>query len=196
MDTTRRALTRLDRLPESSLLLGASLVVLGVLAATLPLLPEFSRPRVAARLVGMVLLVAAGGHAVQAWTKHTQQRRIGLELLLTALYVVAGVSYLVDSVASFVRFGTLLGVFLVCHGLLHVGYGFRHRPAAYWPMMFVGGALAVTFGLLVLFREVPPVYGTRGALIGFALVVTGVAWVFVGRSTATTEDSSRDTESV
>lgn len=155
-------------------LLGASLVVLGMVAIATPLLMTI----VTAKLFGFVLLVGGIAQLISAfWAGRWSG--VFVQMLTGVLYVVVGALAISDPELTIRGLTLLLAVFFLVEGLLKILVALQERHT-YWGWTLVSGFVSLFLGLLVWSAFRNGVYWILGILVGVELIVNGWTWIMMG----------------
>ena len=153
-------------------LIGWSTVtfVCGILAIILPLTVSFG----IALIIGSLMLVGGIAHLVFAF--HT--RNIGgflWQILLSALYVMAGFCLLVNPLLSVLSLAFMLAIFLLLEGSLEFALYFRLRRFRHSVWLLLDGIGTLVLGILMISQWPPASPEIIGALIGISLMLSAVS---------------------
>lgn len=155
-------------------LLGALLIVFGVLALNNAVLASFSVTLVIGALfvAGGIVQIVAGFREAGRWSRITA---IGLGALMTVL----GALFLVDPFAGTISLALTATVFIGAGGLLRLYYARETRGSPFfWPML-ISGAASVVLAVFIFFNP-QLTLALLGVLLGLDLVFTGAALVALG----------------
>jgi uncharacterized membrane protein HdeD (DUF308 family) len=155
-----------------TMLLGFTLILLGVLALFSPLAAGVA----VTVFVGSLLLVAGIVRVV-----FSVRSGSGLpSLLLGILALVAGLLLATRPLFALASLTLILGWYFLVDGVMEVVTAFRLRPSAGWGMWLMGGVVSVLLGLIILSEW--PVSGgwVIGVLLGIKLLMAGMMLVGIG----------------
>jgi uncharacterized membrane protein HdeD (DUF308 family) len=151
---------------------GAALILLGAIAAGLPLVLAIAGGRV----VGPVLLAAGALHAIHSF----RYRRVAAwlpRLGVAAIHVLAGV-VLLDPAAGAASPIPTVGALLVAAGALRIAAARALRPIRGWSWTLASGVASALLGGVC---AVWPAYAAEalGALVGLDLLLAGWSLVML-----------------
>lgn len=165
--------------------LGIALMVLGALAVLFPWFTTLA----AELLVGVALLVGGIVMVVHAFNERSWGGVLW-EALLGILYIVGGVYFLFFPSMGALALTVVLAAIFIVDGVLRAIMGVRLRPRGGWFWLVLGGVVSVALGVL-LFAGLP---GTAlwavGLLLGINLIFAGAAYLALGTSVSTQENTS------
>jgi uncharacterized membrane protein HdeD (DUF308 family) len=144
--------------------------VSGILAIILPLTISFG----IALVIGCLMLVGGIAHLVFAF--HT--RNVGgflWQVLLSALYVMAGICLLVNPLLSVVSLAFMLAIFLLLEGSLEFALYFRLRRFRHSVWLLIDGIGTLILGILMISQWPPASPEIIGTLIGISLMLSAIS---------------------
>ena len=154
------------------LALGVVLLLAGVAAIAFPLLSTIAA-KIALGWIflvgGVVLLVHA--FSIKGW------RGFLMELLIGALYVVAGGWLAFFPFTGIVTLTILLAALFLAEGVLEVVMALRVRPHEGWGWLLLSGLVAIAVGVLIAYELPSSATWAIGLLAGVNLVSTGVSFI-------------------
>jgi uncharacterized membrane protein HdeD (DUF308 family) len=156
-----------------SLTLGTSLIVLGIVAITLPVFAT----AILIQLMGWLLIIAAIEQAIYAF-KNREEGGIFWRILLAVLYGIAACMLLLRPVSGAVTATVIIAILFLLDGVTEIGLGLRLRRqsrASGW--LLAGGAMSLLFGGIVLYQFPLSAMWTIGLLVDIRLVVKGIAQI-------------------
>jgi len=160
------------RVPAGS---GIVLALLGLLAIVFPYVTGVSL----SLLLGAVLVVAGGAHAVHAfsapgWTGSAVQA------ILAVVYVVAGIIFFANPVFGLATLTLLVIAYLFVGGLVElvVGLGMPREANGLW--IAASGAIGILLAGLLWAGFPSTALWAVGTLFGVNLLISGVAMLSVG----------------
>jgi uncharacterized membrane protein HdeD (DUF308 family) len=155
--------------------LGLALLLLGVLAVVLPYFAALS----VEIIVGLVLLLAGAVHLVHVFQSR-RWRRVTWEIILTLLFILAGVFFLAYPFRGLLTLTILLGVFFLIHGGFTFIFAMGWKPRPGWGWMLTGGIISVFLGIIVI-TGLPGTAGwVIGLILGLDLFFTGLTMLILG----------------
>lgn len=170
------------------------LIVVGVLISIFGLIAVFS-PFVTGITLSVilgVLLVAGGiGHGIHVFSAWEWRGSIW-QALLAVIYVIGGVTLIVNPMVGLLTLTLLLAVFFFVEGVIGIVMGLRLRPASGWGWMLASGVIGVIAGALVWIGWPITALWVVGLIFGIKLLSTGVAMIMLAMGS---HKAARDTVS-
>lgn len=157
-------------------LLGVAFIILGALAIVLPLAAAFAL----SQLIGIILLIGGGAHFVFVLRRHESVGKVALGIVVSALYVIAGLILLAHPFAALLSLTAFLAAFLVVAGIFKVMAAVKAYGGPHWGWMLAGGVLSVVFGLLMWTQWPGFAIWAVGLLVGVDLMFMGWTAIAVG----------------
>ncbi|WP_170984148.1 HdeD family acid-resistance protein [Rhodoligotrophos defluvii] len=159
------------------LALGIALLVIGFLAILFPLVFTLT----AQILVGMAMLVGGIAVLVHAFGERSWSGLLW-EILVGALYVIAGLYFIFDPLGGMIAFTIALAAFFIVDGVFRIIMGVKARPhsGAIWAI--IGGVLSILLGILIWSGLPGSATWAVGTLVGINLAFAGAAFVAMGTS--------------
>lgn len=153
--------------------LGAVLVVVGVLSLAFPLLAALSFNLV----VGLTLLTGGIAALVHAFRVRGWQGR-AVQIVLGLLYLLGGLVFLVNPFAGLLALTLALGAFFAADGIARILMAAQIRPMRGWGLFLVSGLLSLVLGALVLLG-LPGGWSLAilGLVVGLNMLLTGAAFL-------------------
>lgn len=130
------------------LLLGIALIVIGVVAIVVPAATALAILTVD-YLLGALLLIGGVLQAIYAFKRHTTAGRVVLGLIVAALYVIAGLILLGHPFAAVLSLTLFLAAFLIVAGIFKIIAAFEMYGTAHWGWTLVGGIVSFILGVLI-----------------------------------------------
>ncbi len=154
--------------------LGISLVVLGVLAISMPLVATLAIEL----LIGWLLIVAG---AVEIVSAIGSQRGLGLlwSLLWGVLYLAVGVMLLAYPLSGMLTLTLLLAILLVAEGIFKIVLSVQYRALGNWGWALFSGIVSLVLGGLIWSRWPCDAAWVIGLLIGIDLIIGGWAMMML-----------------
>lgn len=173
--------------------IGALVALLGVVAILTPLVTSVGL----SLLLGVLLLVGALLHVAQAFYAGGLRKSMW-QVVLAALYGLAGVSLLVNPLLGLVTLTVLLIAFFAVEGIAEVIVGIQMRAEPQWLWVVASGVVSLLLAGLLFARLPSSALWAVGLLFGINLLSTGVAMMLVGnigrKATAAETEAVRGTE--
>jgi uncharacterized membrane protein HdeD (DUF308 family) len=156
---------------------GVVLSVLGLVAVVFPFVTGVS----ISIALGALLVVGALFHVAHAFNAGGW-RGFMLQVLLAAVYTVAGIGLLANPVLGLATLTLLLVGYFVADGVVEILLGVRLRgePGATW--LVVSGVVSLVLAGLLWVGFPSTAAWAVGLLFGISLLSSGLSMVFVGTS--------------
>ena len=156
------------------LALGIVLVVLGIAAIVFPFVST-----IAAKIaLGWVFLIGGILHLVHAFGAQGW-RGVLVDILVGALYVIAGGWLAFFPLTGILSLTILLAVMFIVEGIFEIIASFRLRPEAGWGYLLFSGIIAIVVGLLIWMGLPSSATWAIGLLAGINLLVSGWSFIFI-----------------
>jgi uncharacterized membrane protein HdeD (DUF308 family) len=154
--------------------LGIILILIGIAAVAFPLFTTIA----AKTFLGWLFIIGGIAQIVHAF--YTQKwSEFFLDLLIGALYVVAGGWLAFIPFAGIITLTLLLAAMFVVEGVLEIGMAVRVRPQEGWVWLIVAGVIAILAGVLIIAHLPSSADWAIGLLVGINIISTGWAYVFL-----------------
>lgn len=164
-----------------SFLIGALLIVLGILAIALPTVSTLFVETWAA-----VILISAGAAKLVYAFQTRDQGGFIWKLLLSVLYVVTGVMLFLSPLTGILTLTLLLGSFLLTEGVFELILAFRLRPQANWGWVLFNGIITLFLGAMIWFQWPSNAPWLIGTLVGVSVLFTGLSRLMLSFSSHST----------
>ncbi|MBD1836495.1 HdeD family acid-resistance protein [Cyanobacteria bacterium FACHB-472] len=159
---------------NGSLLTGALLIVLGIVAIAVPNVSTI----VAETWIALILSSAGVAKAVYAFQTRDQGAFIW-KLLLSVLYIATGVMLFFYPLTGVLTLTLLLGSFLLTEGVFNLILAFRVRPQQNWTWVLTDGIITLVLGAMIWFQWPFNASWLIGTLVGASVLSTGVSRVML-----------------
>jgi uncharacterized membrane protein HdeD (DUF308 family) len=159
---------------NGSLLTGAFLIVLGIVAIAVPNVSTI----VAETWIALILASAGATKAVYAFQTREQGGFLW-KLLLSALYIATGVMLFFYPLTGVLTLTLLLGSFLLTEGVFNLILAFRVRPQQNWTWVLTDGIITLVLGAMIWFQWPFNAPWLIGTLVGASVLSTGVSRVML-----------------
>ena len=153
-------------------LLGAVLVVAGLVAILVPAVSEIP----ASKILGSVLVVSGVVQIVQA-AKMLHWGGFIWHMLLGVLATVGGALIYMDPFAGVVALTLLIAVIFAVHGLTQIVFAVRVRTQSGWHWFLVSGCIALVVSILLVMKLPYSHSFTPATIAGISLAFAGCAYV-------------------
>lgn len=154
--------------------LGGVLVGLGLVAIALP----FAVGVTLSFLLGTLLVLGGLVHGWQLFSARGWRGRTW-QGLLAVVYVVAGLSLLVNPIVGLATLTLLLVAYFLIDGVLEVVMGLRLRGERGWGWLLASGVVSLALGWLIWVGWPASSAWAVGLLFGVSLLTSGLAMVGV-----------------
>jgi uncharacterized membrane protein HdeD (DUF308 family) len=154
------------------LVLGIVFVLAGIVAIAFPLLST-----IAAKIaLGWIFMVSGVVMIIHSFSS-AKWGGFLLELLIGALYVVAGGWLAFFPFTGIITLTILLAALFVAEGVLEVIMGVRVRPHEGWGWLVASGVVAIAAGVLIAMNLPSSATWAIGLLVGINLLSTGASFI-------------------
>jgi uncharacterized membrane protein HdeD (DUF308 family) len=152
------------------MLLGALLLVAGLLAIVLPFLAALT----ASLFLGWLLFMGSIFHFGYAWSQRGASAVVW-QVLLGIIYLAASLSLLFAPIAGVLTLTLILAAYLAVEGIVEIALFFRLRslPGAIW--FLVDGVVSLLIAGLILAHWPSSSVWALGTLVGISLIFSGMA---------------------
>jgi uncharacterized membrane protein HdeD (DUF308 family) len=176
---------------NGSFWLGIFLVVMGIAAILLPNISTI----VAETWLALILVSSGVGKLLYAFRTRDEEGFIW-KLLLSVLYIVAGVMLFTAPRTGIITLTLLLGSFLLTEGVFELLLAFRLRPQRNWAWVLVDGILTLVVGLMIWAQWPFNAPWVIGILLGVSILSTGVSRLMLSFNAPNLPNSSDQAASV
>ncbi|NJL20157.1 MAG: HdeD family acid-resistance protein [Leptolyngbyaceae cyanobacterium SM1_3_5] len=175
----------LNNQESKSLWTGVLLIGLGVVAIALPIFSTL----VAETWISFILISAGSAKLFYAFQTRNQGGFIW-KLLLSILYIGAGIMLFTQPLQGILTLTLLLGSFLLTEGTFELILAFRLRPQQSWTSVLVNGIITLFLGAIIWFQWPSNAPWLLGTAIGASIISTGVSRVLLSLNGNTTMASA------
>ncbi len=159
---------------NTSLIVGALLIVLGIIALAQPAISTVFA------VAWVAVILASAGFAKLFYAFDTRsQGGFVWKLLLGILYIATGFMLLYNPLTSAVTLTLLVASFLFTEGIFELILAFRLRPQQNWTWVLGNGIVTLLLGAMIGFQwpfNTPWVIGT---LVGVSVIFSGVSRIML-----------------
>lgn len=159
---------------NNSLIVGALLIILGIIGVLQPTLSTIF----AETWVAVILGSAGFAKLFYAFDTRSQGGFVW-KLLLSALYIATSIMLLFNPLTGIITLTLLLASFLLTEGVFELILAFRLRPQENWTWVLGDGVITLVLGAMIWFQwpfNSPWVLGT---LVGVSVILTGISRVML-----------------
>lgn len=157
-----------------SILMGVLTALLGVFLIAYPLVTA----TITTLLLGWVLIFV--GIAQFIFALHSQTiGKFFMKVLLSALYLIAGVALTFFPVAGVAALTVLLGTLLCIYAGITAATAFQVRPVEGWGWFLFDGIVTFLIAMLILARWPSSSFWAIGTLIGVAVLMGGISRIMI-----------------
>lgn len=171
---TSPTLNNQDKQESKSLWTGILLIGLGVAAIALPIFSTL----VAETWISFILISAGLAKLFYAFQTRNQGGFVW-KLLLSILYIGAGIMLFTQPLQGILTLTLLLGTFLLTEGTFELILAFRLRPQQNWTSVLVNGIITLFLGAIIWFQWPSNAPWLLGTAIGASIISTGVSRVLL-----------------
>ena len=159
------------------LALGIGLIILGVLSIGVPLLATLA----VTTMVGFLFLIGGVMYIVHA-LRSVRGGRLALEILLSIVYLAAGLVLLSNPLTGAFTLTLFLIGFFIAQGVLKIIHSVRFRGISNWGWMLFSGILSLVLAFLILAGLPLTAFWALGVIIGIDFIFSGVSIVMISLS--------------
>ncbi len=152
------------------LAVGIVIAILGLLAVFTPLFAGLTL----SFFLGAYLVIGGIVHFVHAFSGREWTGFL-IQLVLAVVFVVAGLSLLLNPFVGLVTLTVLLIAFFFVDGIVETVMGFRLRPQRGWLSIVVSGVLSLVIAALVWLAFPSSALWALGLLFGIGLLTSGIS---------------------
>jgi uncharacterized membrane protein HdeD (DUF308 family) len=160
---------------NASLLIGALLIILGIVAIASPAFSTI----VAETWIAFILVSAGASKLVYAFQTRNNDQGFIWKLLLSILYIATGVMLFVYPLTGVLTLTLLLSSFLLTEGVFELILAFRLRPQQNWTWALGNGIITLLLGAMIWFQWPFNAPWLIGTLVGVSVLFTGVSRVML-----------------
>ncbi len=156
------------------IVLGALLMVLGLLALGLPLVAGLAT----AVFIGWLLIIAGILEVAQGlWSR--QWRGFFLDLLIGILYIGIGFMVVANPGITLVTLTLLIAMFLITGGVFRIVAALSER-FPHWGWLLLNGVVSLVLGILIWRQWPASALWVIGLFVGIDLLLQGVSLIMLG----------------
>ena len=159
---------------NGSLLIGALLIVLGIVAIAQPTVSTIF----AETWFALILVSAGAAKLVYAFQTRNEGGFLW-KLLLSILYTATGVMLFVNPLTGVLTLTLLLGGFVLTEGVFELILAFRLRPQQNWTWALGNAIITLLLGAMIFFQWPFNAPWLIGTLVGVSVLFTGVSRVML-----------------
>jgi uncharacterized membrane protein HdeD (DUF308 family) len=153
-----------------SMAVAILIVVAGLFAIILPIVGGIA----VTLLVGWVLTMVGLLHFFFAFGGRATRTRLW-ELLLGAVYLVAGISLLIHPLVGLTTLTLLLAVYLTVKGVLEIVQYFQHHPRRGITWLILDGIINLVLAAIIWSQWPFSSVWVIGTLVGFSILFSGIS---------------------
>jgi uncharacterized membrane protein HdeD (DUF308 family) len=159
------------------ILYGIVIVLLGVLSIAAPMLASLA----VALMLGWLLLFGGASGLVATWSQGRHAPGFGWHLLISIVYVLAGLSLLVSPVAGVVTLTIILAAYLLAGGIVRIimSFGYRSPAPGAWFWVLLSGIVDIVLALIIMSGMPGTATWVLGLHVGINLLMMGFSIVMV-----------------
>ena len=168
-----------------SLLIGVLLIVLGIVAISMPAFSTLF----AETWLAWILLSAGAAKVVYAFQIRERGGFIW-QLLLGVLYAATGVMLFIYPQTGVLTLTLVLGSFLLTEAVFELILAFRLRPQPNWTWVLGDGIITLILGGMIWFQWPSNAPWLIGTLVGASVLSTGISRVMLSLNAPSTLNNS------
>ena len=159
------------------ILYGIVVILLGLLSIAAPMLASIA----AAIMVGWLLLFSGGFGLTATFSEGRHAPGFGWHLLISIVYLLAGLSLLVSPIAGVVTLTIVLAAYLLAGGVARIIMSFGYRSAApgAWFWVLLSGIVDIVLAFIIISGMPGTATWVLGLLVGINLLMMGLSIVMV-----------------
>jgi len=159
--------------------LGILTLVLGILAMVTPLMTGLS----VVVMVGMLVVFAGMARMFWAFRAGSLGRGL-LQMAIGGLTLICGLIMVTDPLVASGVLTIMIAIYLVLDGGFEIVAALQARPAGGWGFLLAGGVISLLLGIMIWKQYPFSGAWALGLMLGFKLLLVGMAMVGVGRTIA------------
>ncbi|HMH14959.1 MAG TPA: DUF308 domain-containing protein [Edaphobacter sp.] len=165
--------TSIDATPRqtfrSSILFAILLIVLGILAISLPMIASIG----VARVISWLILIDGIAQLVYAFKSKGLGRTIW-KILIAVLYIAAGLYLLVHPLLGLASLTLLLAIFFFVEGIVDIGTFVMSHKSHGSEWLLLHGIVTLILGVMIWKHWPSSSLWALGTLVGISMLVTGM----------------------
>ncbi|WP_241430403.1 HdeD family acid-resistance protein [Halococcus salifodinae] len=167
--------------------IGVLVSVFGIIAIFSPLVSGIAL----SPILGVLLVAGGIGHSIHVFSAREWKGFIW-QALLAVIYIVSGVTLIVNPVIGLLTLTLLLAAFFFVEGAVGIVMALRLRPSSGWGWLLASGVIGVIAGALVWTGWPITALWVVGLVFGIKLLSTGAAMIMLAIGS---RKAARDTTS-
>ena len=171
---TESILSGIRRASGWSIVLGALIILLGIIAVMAPLATGV----VAVSVLAWTAIFGGAAQILYSFQVYSSGRLI-LEAILGAIYLAAGVYLMANPIAGLLTLTFLLGCLLLGYGIIAVALAFRMRPLQGWGWVLFDACITALLGFMIVAHWPISAEWAIGTLFGLSILFSGVTRLMV-----------------
>ena len=157
-----------------SIVLGVLMIIAGMIAIIAPGIAGAFLVIV----LGWMAIFNGGAQLFYAFSGHEAKHR-WLEVLLGIVYIIAGIYFLMHTLAALLVLTLFLGSFLIVYAIFALVLAFRMRPHAGWGWVLFDAIITGLLGVLIWIHWPQTSGWVIGTLFGISFIVSGVTRIML-----------------
>jgi len=130
-------------------------------------------------VVGFMMMAGGVGEIVHAFAVKTWGRFF-LWLALGLLYLLGGISVIMNPLLAASFLTLMLGGALLASGIIRIVLAFQMKEGSSWLMVALSGAISILIGVMILLRWPASSLFVLGTFLGIDLIFIGTSWIMMG----------------
>jgi uncharacterized membrane protein HdeD (DUF308 family) len=159
------------------ILYGIVFIALGVFSIAAPMLATLA----VALTLGWLLLLGGGFGLVAVISGGRHAPGFGWNLLISIVYILAGLSLLVSPIAGAITLTIILAAYLLAGGIVRImmAFGYRGDLPGAWGWVLVSGIVDIVLAFIIMSGFPGTAAWVLGLLVGINLLMMGLSIVMV-----------------
>jgi uncharacterized membrane protein HdeD (DUF308 family) len=159
------------------ILYGVVIILLGLLSIAAPMLASIA----VAIMLGWLLLFGGASGLAATFSEGRHAHGFGWHLLISVVYVFAGLSLLISPVAGVVTLTIVLAAYLLAGGVVRIimSFGYRRAAPGAWFWVLLSGIIDIVLAFIIMSGMPGTATWVLGLLVGINLLMMGFSIVMV-----------------
>lgn len=165
---------------------GVIVIALGVFSIAAPMIATLA----IALTAGWLLLLGGGFGLFAAISAGARAPGFWWHLIMSIVYLLAGLSLLTSPIAGAVTLTVVLAVYLIVGGVIRLmmAFGYRSHASSAWLWLAVSGAVDILLAAIIISGLPGTATWVLGLLVGINLLMMGFAILMVALAVRRTAD--------
>jgi uncharacterized membrane protein HdeD (DUF308 family) len=156
---------------------GIIVIALGVFSIAAPMVATLA----VALTIGWLLLLGGAIGLVAVISGGTSAPGFWWNLIISIVYILAGLSVLVSPIAAALTLTIILAAYLLAGGILRIimSFGYRNDIPGAWGWVLISGIVDIVLALIIMSGMPGTATWVLGLLVGINLLMMGISIVMV-----------------